>query len=425
MFKQLILGSSLLITSICSAQWTTLNSTTSNKLNDVDFIDHYYGVIVGDTHTVLLTSDGGENWNSIAGTIIGNVTNVDVINYDTIIVSTLDDQNANGTVYLTENGGATWTTIYSETSLIHGIDLEHNIPTSLFAAGAYLVSTEPNFGSSWDTLVSNISGTTSLSILKFANNSVGHLSGQISGFFGYSAWFYRTENNGESWFAGDPFSFPNSDGLTTMCFIDPDTALVFTNNYAGFMPSNENGLVKIYNFNKVENSPGDTSFVFTSAVVNTLTPGYMNDATFESPSTGYAICEDGKVYKTVDGGITWTTDFSSGETLFRISSVSGIMYAVGNNGKLIKYGSTLSVDNNFQKLPTVYPNPFTNQLSIPLKNQINCIQLFDVTGKKIISEFVDSSQVLFKMDTQDLPEGLYLLNITTKNGESFTQKIVK
>ena len=57
-----------------SSQWLVLNSGTTEKLRDVNFLDTEYGVVAGDNATVLLTRDGGQTWTSInSHSFSGNV----------------------------------------------------------------------------------------------------------------------------------------------------------------------------------------------------------------------------------------------------------------------------------------------------------------------------------------------------------------
>lgn len=63
----------------------------------------------------------------------------------------------------------------------------------------------------------------------------------------------------------------------------------------------------------------------------------INDIYFVSTSTGFAVCDSGKIYKTIDGGDNWTVQ-SSGLTnnlngVFFVSSQKG--YVVGDAGKIL------------------------------------------------------------------------------------------
>jgi photosystem II stability/assembly factor-like uncharacterized protein len=61
MKKFSILLIALFVVSVTSAQWFPQNSGTTKNLNDVYFTDANTGYAVGDSGTILKTTDGG-NW---------------------------------------------------------------------------------------------------------------------------------------------------------------------------------------------------------------------------------------------------------------------------------------------------------------------------------------------------------------------------
>jgi len=52
----------LLSTQICFAQWYLQNSGTTKNLYAVHFIDENIGIAVGDSGTILRTTNGGTAW---------------------------------------------------------------------------------------------------------------------------------------------------------------------------------------------------------------------------------------------------------------------------------------------------------------------------------------------------------------------------
>jgi photosystem II stability/assembly factor-like uncharacterized protein len=415
----------VLVTSLASAQWSRINSTTTETLNDVDFINANYGVIVGNRSTILLTNNGGISFSDINnGNISGDVYNVKVTGVDTIYVSTYDFASSFGNVYLTTNGGTTWSQIASDLTN-HRTDLETPaLSSNVFASSANLLLTN-NYGSSWDTLLNNIAGTTSTDLLHFADNQTGHLSGNISGFIGYSAFFFRTDDAGRTWYPGDIYSFPNSNANTTMCFVNADTTYAFMNQYSGWMPSAINNMISMYNFSRSIPTPGDTVFTFDSQVINTSMPDYINDARFENSMNGIALGNAARIYRTTTGGSSWTTDYTdtcSTCSLFKMDFENGIGYVVGSNGTLVKYEVSTGINN----LPAnmsfdIYPNPGNGDFNIKLSNMKNAsLSIFDGLGKVIHSEEIEK-------DTQvklgDYPKGIYYIKVSTTQGQS-TRKLV-
>jgi len=406
----------------CSAQWTMVYGSAGIGLKDVDFISPDYGVVVGTNETILLTTNGGITWSDISNPpISGDVYSVTVKNTDTIYVSTYSYITQSGLIYKTENGGTTWNTIAADNAMAHKIDLALPVPSQLYAVGSSLVSTL-NAGVSWDTLSSNVSGTAILDNLKFADPQTGHLSGIISGFTTYSAYFLRTEDSGANWYTGDVFSFPNADALTAMCFRNADTAYVFTNDYNGFVPSNTNGLIRICNFQLTSPAPGDTVFSFTSQIVNSAMPTLINDGIYLSADTGYAVGDNGIIYKTTDGGTTWSNDTTVGQLLTSIDFINGTGYVVGNSGTVFKYSvsSTGIPEANLEAGLDVHPFLANDVLIInPGDRDKIVFEIMSVKGDLIHKGVLHPDDN--RIDVSGFAEGSYFVYVRIKT-RSYAKK---
>jgi photosystem II stability/assembly factor-like uncharacterized protein len=411
----------LLISGFAPAQWTSLNSTTLNTLHDVDFISPDYGAVAGNNGTVLLTTDGGTTWTDIAHHLVtGDVYSITIKNTDTLYVSTFDFAGQAGLIYKTENGGATWDTIATDNLLAHKTDLALPVTSRLYAIGSSLVSTI-NAGASWDTLSNSVAGTNILDKIKFADPQTGHVSGLISGFVTYSAYFFRTEDSGGHWYPCDVFSFPNADALTTMCFRGPDTAYIFTNHYNGFMPGNTNGFVKIYDFQQSIPFPGDTTFMFSNQIVNNAMPALMNDAIYLSNDSAFAFGNDGNVYVTTDGGTSWAVNYNAGYPLYSVTFIDGIGYAAGGNGTVIKF-STASTPVPAVEAGigiNIHPSLASDLLYIDAGN-LNRVffEIVNVKGEKVYSGVLHPMENT--VNVSRFGEGNYYINFHVQN-KSYTK----
>lgn len=69
---------------------------------------------------------------------------------------------------------------------------------------------------------------------------------------------------------------------------------------------------------------------------------------------------------------------------------------------------------------TVYPNPFTNTLQIESSTTFKTMVLYDVLGKQIINLPFNKT-----LNTANLPQGVYLLQLITEDGEVLVKKVVK
>jgi hypothetical protein len=77
--------------------------------------------------------------------------------------------------------------------------------------------------------------------------------------------------------------------------------------------------------------------------------------------------------------------------------------------------------DNFQ----VYPNPaVAGKLNINSAGLINSVNLVDITGKTIM-KLQDVNEQTLQIDISSLSRGLYIIHMTTADGETFTGKVSK
>ena len=71
---------------------------------------------------------------------------------------------------------------------------------------------------------------------------------------------------------------------------------------------------------------------------------------------------------------------------------------------------------------TIYPNPASDALSIMAETSIYAIKLYDMTGRLVKSKIINSHKGTFSV--QQLPEGIYFINIQTKEGKTATRRLI-
>lgn len=73
---------------------------------------------------------------------------------------------------------------------------------------------------------------------------------------------------------------------------------------------------------------------------------------------------------------------------------------------------------------SVYPNPSENDITVEFSNlnTTHRIELVDITGKTISSDVTEQSS--FKIKKNNVASGLYFLKVSTKAGETTTQKVI-
>ena len=210
--------------------WTIQNSGITSRLNSVFFTDSITGYAVGDSGKILKTTNGGNLWSNQASGILNNLNSVYFTNIDTgfIVCGEIDTSCY---ILKTTNGGALWTIIYS---------YEHSS-----AMQAYLYSVhfpEPNTGyavgynwygmSGTGFLLKTINGGVDWSMqvvghllvdVFFINPDTGYVVGSVSPVDentlpdGIGKAILKTTDGGTSWIN---YNFPpwNSGGLASVFF---------------------------------------------------------------------------------------------------------------------------------------------------------------------------------------------------------------
>lgn len=310
-------------------------------------------------------------------------------------------------------------------------------------------------------------------IYAFDNNNMIAMGDPRGGFFE----IYRTINGGTNW------------------------SRVAQANIAAISSSDEYGLVGAYAgigdnylwFGTTDgriyktNNKGES---YTAYSVGAPAGSYITNLAFSDTLNGYCSASDGSavqygIYKTIDGGSTWTLFVNAGDPLGNISKIASIAYepcsmnwwitgsALGSVGSAyssdnwvnwvtvdslnqmtaLAFGDNVGftggfaspgtgifkwectetrVNNNLNQDEAIskgYPNPVQNNYryeSPYLKHSDVMLSLFDITGKvletKVYNNF--SGYLIENFNFTDKSKGIYLLNISI-NGKQFTQKVVK
>ena len=88
--------------------------------------------------------------------------------------------------------------------------------------------------------------------------------------------------------------------------------------------------------------------------------------------------------------------------------------------------ANLSSDVFESAIEKVYPNPFNNQINVVLNhpNDKTDVSLFDISGKVLMSQsFLNNEEII--LNTENLNQGVYFLNIQNESGKNETIKLVK
>lgn len=141
--------------------------------------------------------------------------------------------------------------------------------------------------------------------------------------------------------------------------------------------------------NETTGSIGDLKLESLSKLEANIPQDFYDDLTFTNAATGYAISRSGKIVKTTDGGLTWTTLITNiSMTLKKIHFVnSNLGFAIGSN----QSGNYVLKTNNAGQtwISTNLSNPMDNSVnSIYFKNE----SVGFIVGNKLFKKTLDGGQ---------------------------------
>ncbi|UUC45508.1 T9SS type A sorting domain-containing protein [Flavobacterium cerinum] len=104
--------------------------------------------------------------------------------------------------------------------------------------------------------------------------------------------------------------------------------------------------------------------------------------------------------------------------------ITGIGTGTTAVAKLYRNNQVLGVEEHDKKALSVYPNPVTNMLYMTVPNQtINTIEMYTLSGVLIGTEKTNTTMAT--LDCSRLSSGVYLVSVTTAEGNKSWSKIVK
>jgi len=403
----LVLFCAIAIPALLPAQWTALSSGTERSLHDLHFLDAEYGLAVGDTSTVLLTTDGGRSWLPVASGFKEDFLSGIALGRDSLLIA--GGNFFNGSLYRTIDGGFDWDFVGD------GIAL-YEVDELLFALDDQTIYKSFNRGQGWKPSVILIATSVILEDLHFPNAQEGYALGNITGFTGTSAFGFRSNDAGDTWTRLQETDFPNGNGYTAAAFPYPDTGYVFTNAFVDFQPGPDNQLLRLTNF-RLEETDFDRSWRFDAEIINSQLPTRITDAWFFHTLAGFATGADGNIYKTNDGGRTWTVDYEGSSPLAAIHMVdTETGFAAGAGGVILSFQGGLSSTGR-PRAPTdirLFPNPAVDLLTLESDRPEAVILLLrDAQGRPVRQLSFTGTQ---QLSLRGLPAGWYVAEMRTEEG---------
>lgn len=370
------------------SNWTALTTGTATNLNDVKFWDANLGYICGSSGLIMKTTDGGANW--VTQTVSGTQTRqaIEFMSQNDVLVA-----GSSTSVARTTDGGTTWNvqTINPISPVVTLYDIQKISSSVVIAcASSQVIFRSTDAGASYSIALDN--GTSALYAVDFIDS--------LNGFFvGSNGLNYRTTNGGITFDSVNVNAFTaqvcravymksaleifvgaymgnilrSTNGgtvwnlITTgthlygMDFLDANTGM--TVGYRGTVLKTTNGAVTwsdIKSINGFEaydvkmlsgsnvfvgaasgriyySSNGGNTFIERNAPLLSST---IKTIWFFNTSEGFAGNEAGNIYRTTDGGLSWTSVFSFGASYNNVEDIyfvnDSVGFACGDVGKFVK-----------------------------------------------------------------------------------------
>ena len=125
----------------------------------------------------------------------------------------------------------------------------------------------------------------------------------------------------------------------------------------------------------------------------------------------------------LSGKAEWTGTIKEWRLVFSNSSSAAVNTGAIKVSKVVfDNNDVLSSHNIVSDSFSFYPNPVNSTLNLNAKNPISKVQIFDLTGRKVLETANLNSNSL---NVSQLKSGLYILNVYTNNNELMTKKMLK
>jgi photosystem II stability/assembly factor-like uncharacterized protein len=443
MKKRFILLALLLIgfINISMAQWEVKYLGDLNYHNVVKFKNDSLGLVMGDDSFAVKTTDAGESWTLKDLNVLMNVFDFQFVD-DSVVYAVGDHyigagSNLTSKLIVSSDNGETWDSIANfpgkQLFSLNFFDIESGL-----IAGNDGVFRTTDSGNTWDTVVTMDQLGYKFGEIKqmsFPSPQTGYAigSGYLESMFILEDFLLKTTDAGLTW---DVVNILDHEP-TALYFLDETTGFVGTyDGLYGFISKTTDGGLTWDEKHNNEYIPV-TDIHFISDNTGFVTGGY--EISMPGP-TAFGIS------KTTDGGENWygfdtiglplksiyflndTTGFVAGwhQLVMKLSGGSISELPDDYPWHLVDTGMSVNeehLNDNFK----IYPNPTRGILhleALDLSTEIQRIEIISITGQ--VKKVLDKPQGIHKatLDISGFTSGVYFIRILTSGHTGFL-KVIK
>ena len=282
-------------------KWTKIESPTSNTLTDIEFLNDNFGVISGAFGTLLKTEDGGLNWQTLNVGINHSFMKIFILNKDEFFTSRIG-------LYKTSNNGNSFNELADLSNYAGTIFDMHFFNSNngvIYKSGTIFKTNDG--GQQWEATYNQAGFANKM---QFISDKFGFISGGRTNDGGSMGEIHKTSDGGNNWTSVNL----QTSQITSMCFL---------NKQIGYVSNFKKQILK------TEDGGQNWETISTQPVI-------FHDIVFLDSKEGYAVAHN-EIYKTVNGGIHWTSDYKNSSMVFSsiTKAPNGNIFIVGNDGKIL------------------------------------------------------------------------------------------
>ncbi len=398
--KKIFLFLVLIFSSVTYSDWELTTSGTSNDLLYVLFVNSNTGYACGDLGTMIRTTNGGVSWTSHA-TGTNDVLTSMAVNPSNINV--VYAAGFNGVLLKTTNAGNNWA--LQNVGGIYNAIVFKDANTGIAAGIGGIVYRTTNAGTNWVNVNPGI-GLVTISSLYIGGGIIygGCSSGKI----------IKSTNNGLNW---TNYQTPSSFGFYSIYFPNDVTGYAVDNTGKVFKTSNSG-----VNWSQISVHSG-TKFAITRNGIDMFMCGVQ-----------------GKILKSSNNGVNWITQTTGTSIDFYGMQFlnQNVGFAVGQNGSIYRTsngGEPIGINVISNEVPYSYslsqnyPNPFNPETKFKFRVSESSpveITIYNTEGKQIdilLNRVLSAGYYEAEWNGTNYPSGVYFYRFKSKNF-SETKKMI-